>query len=113
MCGRVRVSVIDAVSQTSCTTISATSPGAENLAPLDNPFGTRLSPMSRARPATDVSGLDTASLAEGEELGSNPLRVSQRSSPHTSVSVGEEFPSGRTASLLGRNRPDFQARSDV
>ena len=32
----------------------------KTLQPLDNPFGTRLSPMSSVRSVTDVSGLDNA-----------------------------------------------------
>ena len=36
----------------------------ETLQPLDNPFGTRLSPMSQVRSVTYVSGLDRSSLAE-------------------------------------------------
>jgi hypothetical protein len=31
----------------------------KTLQPLDNPFGTRLSPMSQVRSVTYVSGLDT------------------------------------------------------
>ena len=38
----------------------------KTLQPLDNPFGTRLSPMSQVRPVTDVSGLDSRELAERE-----------------------------------------------
>jgi hypothetical protein len=34
--------------------------------PLDNPFGTRLSPMSWVRPVTHVSGLDRRQMAEPE-----------------------------------------------
>ena len=35
----------------------------ETLHPLDNPFGTRLSPMSSVRSVTYVSGPDTALVA--------------------------------------------------
>ena len=38
----------------------------KTLQPLDNPFGTRLSPMSRERPVTHVSGPYRAKLAETE-----------------------------------------------
>ena len=36
----------------------------KTLQPLDNPFGTRLSPMSQVRSVTYVCGPDTGSLAE-------------------------------------------------
>ena len=41
------------------------------LQPLDNPFGTRLSPMSQVRPVTHVSGLDI--LLGGGEGGIRTL----------------------------------------
>ncbi len=37
---------------------------AKTLQPIDTPFGTRLSPMSWEQPVTDVSLLDSPSLAE-------------------------------------------------
>lgn len=40
----------------------------KTLQPLDNPFGTRLSPMSWVPPVTDVSGLDMISLVSAEGL---------------------------------------------
>jgi hypothetical protein len=39
----------------------------KTLQPLDNPFGTRLSPMSQVRSVTHVSGLDTNNVLAGHE----------------------------------------------
>jgi hypothetical protein len=36
----------------------------KTLQPLDNPFGTRLSPLSQVRSVTYVSGLDNNSIGE-------------------------------------------------
>jgi hypothetical protein len=38
------------------------------LQPLDNPFGTRLSPMSQVRSVTHVFGLDRVKMVAGEGL---------------------------------------------
>ena len=38
----------------------------KTLQPLDNPFGTRLSPLPQVRSVTHVSGLDKNKLAERE-----------------------------------------------
>jgi hypothetical protein len=40
----------------------------KTLQPLDNPFGTRLSPMSEVRPVTYVSGLEMGKMVAREGL---------------------------------------------
>jgi len=50
----------------------------KTLQPLDNPFGTRLSPMSWVRSVTYVFGLDRDVVAEREEPGSNLLRFAHK-----------------------------------
>ena len=48
----------------------------KTLQPLDNPFGTRLSPMSQVRGVTYVSGLDTQRAG-----GPRPMMMSTMSTP--------------------------------
>jgi hypothetical protein len=44
----------------------------KTLQPLDNPFGTRLSPMSQVRPVTHVSGPDNLGPGGGRGTGIEP-----------------------------------------
>jgi hypothetical protein len=43
----------------------------KTLQTIDNPFGSRLSPMSSVRSVTHVSGRDMTEMVEGTGLGSN------------------------------------------
>jgi hypothetical protein len=60
----------------------------KTLQPLDNPFGTRLSPMSQVRGVTYVSGPDNQ-RAGGE--GDRQTIVQLRSSLFTNVSIKHEI----------------------
>jgi hypothetical protein len=52
----------------------------KTLQPLDNPFGTRLSPMSQVRSVTHVSGLDKMGLARSERFELPTLGIEIRCS---------------------------------
>ena len=60
--------------------VSYLEPGG--LQSIDNPIGTRLSPMSQVRPVTHVFGLDNNILAEGVGFEPTvPLRARRFSRP--------------------------------